>query len=186
MPAKPPKDWRAQILAALEHGGPVNQAVIMPTKDVFPTVDRLRFRDSGEIEVYEAFKRRQEREPGGGLLVHRRDRTPGRGSLASERSRFSVLILLVASAAAENRVCSNLAFAMRFTLRSWSCFAASLGAGRHGMDRQLAPWAAECQVLREVALPRCLTPIQGTDGVQLAHRGGVCALGDLDRLVSSG
>lgn len=69
VPAPAPKDWRQQILAAIEHGGPVNQAVVAPLPEVFPHADRMRFRDTAELLVYQAFKRRQESSKDAALLI---------------------------------------------------------------------------------------------------------------------
>jgi hypothetical protein len=50
--------WRERAEERLRQG-PSNQAVIGPPPRTWPTEDRLRFRDAGELAVYRALKRAQ-------------------------------------------------------------------------------------------------------------------------------
>lgn len=69
VPDDPPEDWRGQVLGAIEHQGPVNQAIVAPLPEAFPTEDRMRFRSGAERQIYKAFKRRQLAESEQKLLI---------------------------------------------------------------------------------------------------------------------
>jgi hypothetical protein len=77
-PANPPRDWRQQIISAGDHGGPVNQAAIAPLPEIYPQADGMRFRDTGEMLVYEAFKRRQLHQGDVTVAPNAAVRLPGR------------------------------------------------------------------------------------------------------------
>jgi len=59
VPAAEPAGWRDRIAA--RNAGPVNHAAIVPLPARHPREDRLSFRDPGELAVYRALKRAQER-----------------------------------------------------------------------------------------------------------------------------
>jgi len=64
-------DWRERV-AGYIGAGPVNQATLVPIADEHPQEDRLHFRDPGELAMYRAFKRAQERhanDPEGTLAI---------------------------------------------------------------------------------------------------------------------
>ena len=61
-PAITQSDWRSDLTKALA-GKPSNQATLVALPNRYPTKDKMRFRDGGELRVYEALVRAQQRLP---------------------------------------------------------------------------------------------------------------------------
>lgn len=53
-------DWRSELTGAM-YGKPVNQASLVALPQRYPTKDRMRFRDAGEVAVYDGLLRAQQR-----------------------------------------------------------------------------------------------------------------------------
>ena len=63
-PAVTQSDSRSDLTNALA-GKPSNQATLVALPNRYPTKDKMRFRDAGELRVYEALVRAQERSSNG-------------------------------------------------------------------------------------------------------------------------
>lgn len=61
-------DWRSELKGAV-YGKPVNQATLIALPQRYPTKDRMRFRDAGELAVYDGLLRTQARSSSGDTIT---------------------------------------------------------------------------------------------------------------------